>query len=101
MARAQPRAFLKPLYERVVKEGEKLDTYNIRQILEPEATVVYLKNMKHRPIGIIGGPLPKLLPSWALLGIGFVGGSVMEIVTGKRPEATAGDKPKLNKIWKW
>lgn len=51
---------------------------------QPDPVGVYFKNDRRGPIGILRRALRESLPAWALLGIGFVGGSVLEVVTDRR-----------------
>lgn len=52
--------------------------------MEPKVEAVYFKNIVRAPIGRVRAALRESLPSWALLGLSFVGGSVLEILTDKR-----------------
>lgn len=76
-----------PLDQRIQKTIRLLDRNNCRVLKEPSPIAVYFKNVRRGPIGAIRSALRESLPSWALLGIGFVGGSVLEIVTDNRLKA--------------
>lgn len=69
---------------RVQKAIYKLDTNKIRVLKEPETTAVYFKNIRQGPLGVLRAALRECLPSWAVLGLGFIGSSVLEIITDAR-----------------
>lgn len=50
----------------------------------PKITAVYFKNIRRGPIGTIRQALRECLPSWALLGLSFIGSSILEILTDER-----------------
>lgn len=58
-------------------------------IEESPQVVVYVRNIKKGPIGAIRNALRHNLPIWALLGLRFIGGSVLEIIKDAR------QKPRL------
>lgn len=47
-------------------------------------TAVYFRNIRRGPIGAIRQALRYCLPSWPLLGLGFVGESILEVITDDR-----------------
>lgn len=67
--------------ERIQRSAEILNARKIRTIRQPKPMAVYFKNNRRGQIGTIRRALRESLPLWALLGIGFVEGSVMEIIT--------------------
>lgn len=80
-----PARVLPPaLDQRIRKSIDLLNASRCRKTVEPNPTAVYFKNVRRGPIGAIRTALRASLPSWALLGIGFIGGSVLEIVTDVR-----------------
>lgn len=76
-----------PLEQRIRKTIRLLDSNKSRVVREPIPMAVYFKNVRRGPIGTLRSALWESLPSWALLSIGFVGGSVLEIITDTRLKA--------------
>lgn len=50
----------------------------------PIAVAVYFEVVKHGPAGLTRKALPVSLPTWAVLGISFVGGPGLEIIMDKK-----------------
>jgi len=63
------------------------DQAGVRAKKEPRVTAVYLKNVQGGPIGTVRRSLRESLPSWALLGLSFLGGSILEVVTADAQKA--------------
>lgn len=57
---------------------------NFKPIAEPRPMAVYFKNIRRGHPGVIRAVIREYLPSWALLGLHFIGSSVLEIVTDER-----------------
>lgn len=50
----------------------------------PKVEAFYFKNIRRSPLGKLRAGLRESLPPWALLGLSFVGGSVLEILCDQR-----------------
>lgn len=72
------------LQEKIIKSRELLVQGNFKQIYEPNPTALYFKNVRRGPLGLVRNALRESLPSWALLGLDFVGASVLEIITDEK-----------------
>lgn len=79
--RTQQNMLPEYLTNRIQRSRELLDASKLRTTRQPDPTAVYFKSIRRGPIGSIRRALRQSLPSWALLVISFVGGSVLEIVT--------------------
>lgn len=53
----------------------------MRQLHKPKPIGLYFKNIRLGSLGMIRKALRECLPSWALLGLDFVGSSILEVVT--------------------
>lgn len=60
-----------------------LQAGNLRIDRSPAVDVVYVRDIRRAPLGQIRRSLQHSIPSSALLGLSFIGGSVLEIVTLK------------------
>lgn len=69
-----------------IKTKKILAQNNLRPLVEPKPTALFLKNVRRGPLGVMSKALRIRLPSWALLGIDFVGSSILEVITDKRLE---------------
>lgn len=69
------------LQEKISKTRAFLTRNNLRATQEPKPVALYFKNVKRGPLGMVRKALRECLPSWALLGLDFVGNSIMEVVT--------------------
>lgn len=58
-----------------------LTTAKLRVITQPCPAALYFKNIRRGPIGALQTAVRQSLPSWALLRMAFVGGTVLEIAT--------------------
>lgn len=68
------------LRNKIEKSKQILIEENFKPLVKPTPTVVYFKNVRRGPVGRIRTALRECLPSWAILGLDFVGASVLEIV---------------------
>lgn len=73
-----------PLMEKIKKARGIIDQNNMRTRMLPKPVAAYFKNVRRGPIGTLRKALRDCLPAWALLGLCFVGGSVLEIITNQR-----------------
>lgn len=72
------------MMEKIQATQKMLDQQQLRFRVEPVPEAVYFKNLRRGPIGSLRRALRKCLPAWAILGLSFVGGSILEIVTDRR-----------------
>lgn len=72
------------LQHRVAESIAILSQGGLRRFNEPKPVAAYFTNIRRGPVGLVRKALSASLPQWALLGISFVGGSVLEIITDKR-----------------
>lgn len=54
------------------------------ELQKPKVTPLYFKNIKRCRIGGIRAALRETLPSWAVLGLSFVGGSILEVLCDEK-----------------
>lgn len=67
--------------KRIQKSTRILEQGILRASLQPHPTALYFTSIRRGPIGVLRAALRQSLPSWALLGISFVGGIFLEIIT--------------------
>lgn len=63
---------------------KKIDQPHMRVQPEHRPTEVYFKAIRKGPSGILRRALSKCLPSWAVLGLCFVGGSILKVIADVR-----------------
>lgn len=56
-------------------------------IEKPTIVPIYFKNIKRCRIGPLRAALRQILPSWAVLGLSFVGGSILEVLSDIKLES--------------
>lgn len=71
----------KPVRQKMIKAKQMLDSNRTIVVAERCRPSVHFRNRRRGSIGNMGGALMECPPSWLLLYIPFVGGSVMESVT--------------------
>lgn len=71
------------LHTKIQKRRQLLIEDKYKQTQEPKPCALYFKNIRRGPLGAIRHALRECLPSWALLGLDFVGSSILELVTGQ------------------
>lgn len=76
-----------PLQAKISKTRSLLTQNSVKPAYEPRPTALYFKNVRRGPLGVIRKALRECLPTWALLGLDFVGNSIMEVVTDDRLKA--------------
>lgn len=69
------------LQTRIEKSEAPLDWTCILVVRLPMLIALYFKNITRRPVEALGAALRQILPSLALLGISFVGGAILDIIT--------------------
>lgn len=57
---------------------------NLHSKPEPETNSLYYRNVCREPIGLLRSALRKSPPLWALLGLSFIGASILEELTDVR-----------------
>lgn len=67
------RQIAQPVRQRMKRAKQMLDMNQTRRITEPCPTTEHCRDMRHGPFGRIQEALNACLPTWALLGISFVG----------------------------
>lgn len=70
--------------ERLEKSRELLRQNNLKVDRKPDPVAVYFRGIRRGPLGTVRSALRESLPGWALLGLSFVGNSILEIVTDRR-----------------
>lgn len=50
---------------------------------KPKPKAVYFKYVRSGPIGVLRKALQKRLPGWAVMGLSFPGGSILEVITDR------------------
>lgn len=72
------------LSEKIKKSKMILEQTGICQKAEPNLIPVYFSNVKRGPINVLRKALRESLPSWSVVGLSFIGGSVLEVLTDRR-----------------
>lgn len=72
------------LQTRIIKASAILIQNKLIPVQKPEPTAIFLKHVKRGPIGVVQRALRECLPSWALLGIDFIGYLIIEIIAEKK-----------------
>ncbi|PXF46499.1 hypothetical protein BWQ96_03734 [Gracilariopsis chorda] len=62
---------------------QAIEISNLRMNTAPEVDVVYIKGLKRSPYGLIRRSLQHSIPRSSLLGLSYIGGSILEIITLK------------------
>lgn len=73
-----------PLQAKINKTKSLLTKGSFVPCHEPKPPALYFKIVKRGPLVEIRNALRECLPNWALLGLDFVGSSVMEIITDRQ-----------------
>lgn len=69
---------------RILRSKHILEIGRLKERDEPKPTAMYFKNIRRGPVGLVRKALIHSFPTWTLLGLSFIGGSVLEIITDVR-----------------
>lgn len=72
------------LLEKIKISQSVLDQQQTRVRMELRPTAACFKNVQRGPIGVIRRTLSECFPMWSILGLCFMGGSILEVVTNIR-----------------